>query len=121
MAFGKVRPYCDCCKLNETLKHQIALSNSLYYILFHGLVACLFLFYYNRNSLLIGNISAIAGFVYFCSWIPFDIAFFYTDLPEQVKLMQSEQFSWIYSIVIFGIAFIMGLIIANKLDNEHLD
>jgi hypothetical protein len=90
----------------------------LYYFGFHSLIASLFLFMYNRNDISIGKVSAISGFIYFCCWIPFDIAFFYTDLPGQVKLMQSDQFSWIYSIVIFGIAFMMGLIIANKLDHE---
>ena len=121
MMFGKVRPYCDLCKLSEPLKNQIALSNSLYYSIFHGLVALSFLFHYNINDLLIGKISSIAGFTYFVLWLPFDIIMFKMDLPEQVKLMQSEQFSWIYSIVIFVIAFVLGLMIANKLDHEQLD
>lgn len=117
MMLGKVRPYCDKCKIDDILAMQIVISNAFYYCLIDCTFACLFIFNYNRNDLLIGKLGVIAGFIYFVFWLPFDIIMFTTDLPGQIKLMQSEQFSWIYSIVIFGIALIMGLIIANKLDH----
>ena len=121
MKFGKVRPYCNLCEIDKTLASQIAFSNAFYYCLIDCTFACLFLFYYNINDLLIGRISAIAGFIYLVLWLPFDIIMFTTNLTGQVKLMQSEQFSWIYSIAIFVIAFGLGLVISNKLDHEQLD
>jgi hypothetical protein len=118
MAFGKVRPYCDLCPLSEKLRQQIAISNSIYYCGFHLLVICLFLLTYNRNNLFIGRMSSIAGVFYFVLWLPFDVVMFTTTLPKQVELMQSRQFDWVYSIIIFLMALTMGLMIANKIDHE---
>lgn len=118
MKYGKVRPYCNLCIIDSKLEHWITISNVYWYIMIDSAFALSFLFHYNKNSLFLTKLSAIGGFIYLISWLPYDLLMLNRSLIDQVKWMQSDKIGFIYCIIIFIIAILLGCFIAHKLDKN---
>jgi|WetSurMetagenome_2_1015567.scaffolds.fasta_scaffold23863_8 hypothetical protein len=113
--FGKSRPYCDAFMTSD-YKQQVALWNCYYYIVIDGLLLLLWLFNYDHSFF--GKRASVSGALYSFAWLVYDSLLINKDLKTQVAWTQSELLVTVYSIITFGIAIVLGFMIANKIDNE---